>query len=255
MNILIIEDEKLTARLLREIIESDSERLVVNVLDSVAAAVPYLIKNQMKIDLIFMDIELADGPSFEIFKQVKVQIPVVFCTAYDSYMLQAFKNIGIDYILKPFSDEDVEAAFKKFKELSGHYANAKIDPSLINKTLDPNSYKQSTFLVRYREKMIAININDIAFLYIDNNNVSLFNFSGEKYLISKTLEQFMYADSSNNFFRINRKMILNRKSIKVIEPYFMRKVVVHLTVNAPEKAIVSRLKVTPFLKWIELAHE
>jgi DNA-binding LytR/AlgR family response regulator len=254
MKVLIIEDEKKTALLLREIIESNSERLVVNVLDSIEEAVPYLIKNQMKIDLIFMDIQLADGISFEIFKQVQVQIPVVFCTAYDSYMLKAFKNSGLDYILKPFGDEEIEMAFAKLNQLKDKYANATLKSDLISKTLADNGPKQSTFLVRYRQKMFAMNTSDIAFLFIENNNVFVFNFNSEKYLISKTLEQFMEADSYNDFFRINRKMILNRKAVKEIEPYFMRKVVVHLKVNSPEKAIVSRLKVTPFLKWIEMRH-
>jgi two-component system, LytTR family, response regulator LytT len=252
MNILIIEDEKKTAVLLRDMIETHGERLVVNVCESIEESVVYLFKNQSKLDLIFMDIQLADGLSFEIFNQVQITIPVVFCTAYDDYTLKAFKNNGIDYILKPFKEEDIEQAFSKVELLKANFSTTTFDSAVFKNLLYPEPVLQTSFLVRYREKMIPLSVSDIAFVWLENEMVSLLNFKGEKYQIAKTLEQIEQAVSTKNFFRINRQMIVSRTAIKDIEPYFNRKVVVHLNVSLPEKAIVSRLKVSPFLEWIEI---
>ena len=252
MNILIIEDEKKTAVLLRDMIETHAQRLVVNVCESIEESVAYLLKNQSKLDLIFMDIQLADGLSFDIFNQVQIKIPVVFCTAYDDYTLKAFKNNGIDYILKPFKDEDIEQAFAKVERLKANFSTTAFDSIVLKNILHPELVLQTSFLVRYREKMIPLPISDIAFVWLENEMVSMLNIKGEKYQIAKTLEQIEQAVSTKDFFRINRQMIVSRTAIKDIEPYFHRKVVVHLTVVIPEKAIVSRLKVSPFLEWIEI---
>lgn len=253
MNILLIEDEKKTALLLRDMIEAHPERLVVNVCQSIEESVAYLLKNQSKIDLIFMDIQLADGLSFEIFNQVQINIPVVFCTAFDDYTLKAFKNNGIDYILKPFKDEDVEQAFAKVDQLKANFSATAWDAAVFSRFLHAEPTLQTNFLVRYREKIIPLPVSDIAFVVLENEVVSLLNFSGEKYRMAKTLDQVEQAVSSKDFFRINRQMMVNRKAVKDIEPYFNRKVVVHLTVPFPEKAIVSRLKVSPFLEWMEIS--
>jgi len=113
MNVLIIEDELKTAILLKELIESNPNYYVDTIIDSVEKSVSYLKKEQDNIDLLFLDIQLADGQSFKIFEQIQIDIPVVFCTAYDEYVLQAFKNNGIDYILKPFEDKDIHNALEK----------------------------------------------------------------------------------------------------------------------------------------------
>ena len=252
MNILIIEDEKKTAVLLRDMIETHADRLVVNICESIEESVAYLLKNQSKLNLIFMDIQLSDGQSFEIFNQVHIYIPVVFCTAYDDYTLKAFKNNGIDYILKPFKDEDIQQAFAKVEQLKANFSTSSFDSTVFKNLLHTEPALQTSFLVRYREKMIPLLVSDIAFFWLENETISLLNFKGEKYQIAKTLEQIEEAVSSKDFFRINRQMIVARKALKDIEPYFNRKVVVHLNVSLPEKAIVSRLKVSPFLEWIEI---
>ena len=255
MNVLIIEDEKKTAKMLCDIIETNDVRLVVNVLDSIEESVKYLLKNQSKIDLIFMDIHLADGLSFEIFKQVKINTPIIFCSAYDDYMFKAFKSNGFDYILKPFKVEDIELAFTKLEQLKVKFENIIITPESITNNSSVNELLvQTSFLVHYREKILALLVSDIAFLVVEDEVISVFNLKGEKYKFSKTLEQFENAVSSKDFFRINRKMIVNRKVIKEIEPYFNRKALVHLTIPYTEIPIVSRLKVVPFLKWIEIPH-
>ena len=113
MNILVIEDESKTAYLLKEMIENNADYLVVQICQSIKSSVSYLKKNQQKLDLIFMDVQLSDGESFEIFDLIDVKKPVIFCTAFDSYLLKAFKNKGVDYILKPFQQKDVELALNK----------------------------------------------------------------------------------------------------------------------------------------------
>jgi DNA-binding LytR/AlgR family response regulator len=254
MNVLIIEDENKTAAMLKELIEQHSEYSVVNVCESIEDSVKYLEKNQRKLDLIFMDIQLGDGQSFEIFEQIPITIPVVFCTAYDEFTLKAFKNNGIDYILKPFKEEDIRSALGKTQQLKSNFAEkAFIEAKYKNLSVEQRF--QTSFLARYKEKMIPVSTADIALAYLENETVFVFNFKSEKYIISKTLEQFEKAVSEQQFFRINRQMIVNRNAIKEIEPFFNRKALIHLTVKFSEKPIVSRLKVTSFLEWIENSNQ
>jgi response regulator of citrate/malate metabolism len=117
MNVLIIEDENKTAQLLKEMIENHNDYLVVNICQSITSSVAYLKINQEKLDLIFMDIQLSDGESFEIFNLIEITKPVIFCTAFDDFMLKAFKNKGIDYILKPFQQKDIDVALNKLISL------------------------------------------------------------------------------------------------------------------------------------------
>jgi len=250
MNVLIIEDENKTAAMLKELIESHPDYLVVNICESIEASVSYLHKNQQKLDLVFMDIQLADGQSFDIFDQIQINIPVIFCTAYDDFMLKAFKNNGIDYILKPFKEEDIQKALAKVGQLKSNFSLNSISISNI-KSLFAKEPFQTSFLVRYKEKMYPIAVADIAMAYLENEVVYLINFKGEKHVIFKTLEQFESAVSPHQFYRINRQTLVNRAIIKEIEPYFNRKAVVRVTIPFPDKLIVSRLKVTSFLEWVE----
>ncbi len=249
MNILIIEDEKNTAELLKGLIERHPQYLVANICDSIEDSVNYLQKNQDKLDLIFMDIQLADGESFEIFEQIEVKIPVVFCTAYDSFTLKAFKNNAIDYILKPVKEHDIEQAISKIEQLKRKFATSPI--TQINDLLSKHQTYQTSFLVRFRDKMYPVLVSDIAFAYVENEVVYLFNFRGEKHIVSKTLNEIENVISPQQFFRINRQMIINREAVREIETYFNRKVVAHLSIGTPEKPIVSRLRVLPFLSWVE----
>src|ERR1700748_1600619 len=118
MNILIVEDEPRTARLLKEFIESADERnIVLEICDSVESTVSFLQTNPLRLDLLFMDIQLADGTSFDIFRQATITAPVIFCTAFEDHLLEAFKSNGIDYILKPFHEKDIDLAFKKLDQI------------------------------------------------------------------------------------------------------------------------------------------
>ena len=247
MNVLILEDESHTALLLKEVIEQDSDFMVVESLESVIETVQYLNKYQQNLDLLFFDIQLADGHSFEVFRHVDVTVPVVFCTAYDEYTLQAIKNNGIDYVLKPFKEEEIHAALQKYKKLVSN-----LQPkSPIHFQIDkPKQYQQS-FLTQYREKSVVVRAEEVALFYVDLETVYLHTFAGQRYPLFKKLEYIESVCDPGQFFRINRQMLVNRQAVTAFEPYFNRKIVLNLKVKLSTKAIVSRLKVTPFKDWLE----
>lgn len=249
MNVLIVEDEAHTATLLQEIIEQDPDFLVTEKLESVVEAVQYLNKYQNNLDLLFFDIQLADGRSFEIFKHVDVIVPVVFCTAYDEYTLQAIKNNGIDYVLKPFKEEEIHEALKKYKRLIGSLQARKRSPIKLQ-TDEPKPYQQN-FLTQHREKSLVVRVEDMALFCVEHETVYLYTFSGEKYPLFKKLEYIESVCDPDQFFRINRQMLINRSAVLSFEPYFKRKIILQLKVTLADKAIVSRLKVTSFKQWLE----
>ena len=249
MNVLIVEDELHTAKLLQETIEQDSDFIVVEKLESIMDTVSYLSKHQQNLDLLFFDIQLADGHSFEIFKHIDVVVPIIFCTAFDEYAMKAIKNNGIDYVLKPIKEEEIHGALKKYKNLMGNI-QAKTSPPLNFQSLAPKSY-QRNFLSQYREKTLLVNVGDIALFSVENETVYLYTFEGKKYPLLKKLEYIMSVCDPNQFFRINRQMLLNRQAILSFEPYFNRKIALSLKIKPEEKPIVSRLKVTPFKDWLE----
>lgn len=249
MNILIVEDEAHTASLLKEIIEQDSNYLVTEILESVVEAVEYLNKYQSNLDLLFFDIQLADGQSFEIFRHVDVTVPVVFCTAFDEYTLQAIKNNGIDYVLKPFKEEEIHTALQRFQQFIGRLS-AKKRPPIQFIEEEARSYQKS-FLTQYREKTIIKRVEDIALFTVENETVYLHTFSGEKLPVFKKMEYIESVCDPQQFFRINRQMLVHRRAVLSFETYFNRKIVLELKVKPNEKAVVSRLKVTDFKKWLE----
>lgn len=249
MNVLIVEDELHTASLLQEIIEQDNDFIVTEKLESVAETVQYLGKYQKNIDLVFFDIQLADGQSFEIFKHIDVVVPVVFCTAFDEFTLDAIKNNGIDYVLKPFKEQEIHNALQKYKKLISNLQSKSAVP-LQFQVEQPKQYQQS-FLTQYREKSIVKRVEEVALFYIGLETVYMYTFSGEKYPLFKKLEYIESVCDPNHFYRINRQMLVNRAAVVSFEPYFNRKIVLQLNIKLEDKAIVSRLKVGPFKEWLE----
>jgi two-component system, LytTR family, response regulator LytT len=251
MKILIVEDEQKTALMLKEFIEWHPTYTVVAICDSVEKAVAYLRQHQQDLDVVFMDIQLSDGQCFEIFDKISVNLPVVFCTSYNEFALKAFKNHGIDFIEKPFNEKDIRQTIAKVEELKGSFVTHTFNTLSFKEALAQKPTYQTNFLIRFREKIYPVAVADIAFIYLENETAYLYNFKGEKHPIFKTLDEIENTVSPDQFYRINRQMLINRKAIKEIETYFNQRVVVHLTVPTPEKALVPRLKVTPFLSWIE----
>ena len=249
MNILIVEDEKHTASLLQEIIEQDDDFIVIEKLESVGEAVQYLSKYQKNIDLLFFDIQLADGKSFEIFRHIDVIVPIVFCTAFDEYTLDAIKNNGIDYVLKPFKEEEIHQALMKYKRLIRNFQARHAIPVQFQPEQAPQF--QQNFLTQYREKSIVKKVDEVALFNVENETVYLYTYSGEKYPLYKKMEYIESVCDPHQFFRINRQMLVNRGAINAFEPYFNRKIVLQLSIKLEDKAVVSRLKVTAFKEWLE----
>ena len=249
MNVLIVEDEPHTASLLQEIIEQDDDFIVTEKLESVAETVQYLSKYQKNLDLLFFDIQLADGQSFEVFKHVDVVAPIVFCTAYDEYTLQAIKNNGIDYVLKPFKEEEIHEALQKYKRLIANLQEKNVAPVYFQ--TDKTKPYQQSFLTQYREKSIVKRVEDVALFNIEQETVYLYTLTGEKFPLFKKLEYIESVCDPGQFFRINRQMLVNREAITSFEPYFNRKIILQLRIKPADIAIVSRLKVTSFKVWLE----
>jgi two-component system, LytTR family, response regulator LytT len=250
MNILIVEDEPRTARLLKEFIESvDEHHTVLEICDSVESTVHFLTTSPHRIDLLFMDIQLADGSSFGIFRQATVTAPVIFCTAFEDHLLEAFKSNGIDYILKPFHEKDIEQAFKKLDQIKNSFLVTPTLPMRLEQAIAGRP--QSSFLVKFREKMYPVAIRDVAAVALENEVVYLYTFNKDKHAVFRPIDEVEAALDPQSFFRINRQMILNREAILEMEPFFNRRMIVSLKVATHEKPLVSRLKVTAFLDWLE----
>jgi len=251
MKILIIEDEKWTAKdLQKTILEIEPSAEIVDVIGSVEEGLAFL-KSSRELDLIFSDIQLSDGLSFEIYSQIDNKVPIIFCTAFNEYALEAFKETGIDYILKPFDEEAVEKALNKYHSLKEKFAQPSIDTLLqsLQHSLKPPTATISTLIIKKADKIIPLSVEDVALFFIEDNYVFAYTFKKEKHLVNKTLDE-LEAALSSNFFRVNRQQLLQRKAIKEAAQYFNRKLIVHLEVPFQDQVIIGKLKVTPFLNWL-----
>lgn len=248
MTILIVEDEPRSARMLRNMIEAiRPDAQVLGICSGIEETVQFLSKHSPS--LIFMDIELSDGNSLEIFKQVSITVPVIFCTAYDAYMLEAFRTSGIAYLLKPIDEADIRAAFAKVQTITQALVSNLANLPLSSGGSSP--VYQSSFLVRYRDKMVPVAVDNIAAIAFENEVPYLYTLKTGKYAIFKTMDEIEDSLDPEQFFRINRQMIINRRAITEIEPYHNRKVMVTLNCQPTDQPIVSRLKVTNFLAWVD----
>ena len=250
MKVIIVEDERITAEDLKDIIEEVRPAAqVIKILSSVKEAVRYFKQNEIP-DLIFSDIQLGDGLSFEIYQQAAVSIPIIFCTAYDEYALSAFKTNGIHYVLKPFDETSIEEAIQKFETFK---ANFTPDHFSINKVLEALQQKpeerQAAILVHQQDKVIPVKLQDIALFYIKNEVCHLYTFQQKTYYINKSLEEIQQL-AGDDFYRANRQFILNRNAIKDVSQTLSRKVSVNLHLPFEETILVSKEKMTDFLSWL-----
>lgn len=246
MNILIIEDEPKTARNLQEIIESiDKTHSVIGICDSIESSVEFILKHQNDIDLIFMDVHLADGYSFDIFNRINIESPVIFCTAYDEYALKAFALNGADYILKPFDKIVIENTFIKLIN------KLKILSSNINKNIGSSDNYKRDFLISSgsRDKEYAITDVDIVLIELKNENLLITTSKGVFYFFDYSIEQIESMLDPIHFFRINRQMIVNRKYIIEMHRTSNRQLQIFISIHTKVILLVSRRKVSDFIKW------
>jgi two-component system response regulator LytT len=250
MKIIIIEDEKLTAKDLEDmILEVAPSCQIVAALYSVKQAVGYLSKNPAP-DLIFSDIQLGDGSSFDIFNEVKISTPIVFCTAYDEYALKAFRLNGIDYMLKPFTQEAVKAALDKYDELSQVFSGGGSAIEEVQRILNElKPTKSSSVLVNHKEKIIPIKVDDIAVFYIHNQITYLMTHEGKSYFLNKTLDQLEQL-CGEKFFRASRQFLVNREAVSNASHHLSRRFSVTLKVPFEHQITVSREKLNDFLEWL-----
>lgn len=248
MKILIIEDETAAAQNLSAILKDIAPDVeILDIIDTVVDSVEWFRSNPMP-DLVFMDIHLSDGKSFRIFDSVKVDVPIIFTTAYDQYALEAFKVNGIDYILKPINEQDVSRAIDKWKMLTNADRSAYVER--VDTMAQTERVEQQTFLVRFRDKIIPLSCDDIAFFYTSDERVSAYNFKGERYPIERTLEALQGILPQNVFFRANRQFIVSREAVKDISVWFGSRLLLNLTLETPEKIIISKARVPEFKAWL-----
>ena len=251
MNVLIIEDETAAAVNLQAILRNIvPDCTVLDVLESIEESVEYFKeKNSPTPDLVFMDIHLADGESFRIFDSVEIAAPIIFTTAYDEYALRAFKVNSIDYILKPIKEDDLSRAINKFTRLNG--VERSDYKSRVNTMIESSKRdNQRVFLVHFKDKIIPLTIDDIAFFYTSNEKVGAHTFTGEHYIIDRTLETLQSTLPENEFFRANRQFIVARKAVKDIAIWFGSRLSLNLTLPTPEKIIISKARVPEFKQWL-----
>lgn len=252
MKVVIVEDEALTAEDLAEILLKLPDGIeVVKILPSVQEAMIYFRHNSSP-DLIFCDIQLGDGHSFEIFKAIRIDAPVIFCTAYDEYALEAFKNNGIDYILKPFTKQTIKAAIEKFKSLKSRLSSSGIDFTNVLQNIQTRHQpdrKVSSLLINWKDKIIPVRINDIALFNIDFKMTQLLTFTNQKYFVNHTLDE-LEEICGEDFYRANRQYLINRSAVTEALQYHARKLVLKLKVEDKHEIIISKNKIPEFLSWL-----
>jgi DNA-binding LytR/AlgR family response regulator len=249
MNVLIIEDEILAANRLGKILtELDSTISIIDKLDTVQGAVSWLMANE-EVDLIFLDIQLADGMSFEIFELVEVTTPIIFTTAYDQYALDAFKVNSIDYLLKPIMKEDVSLALKKYHQRIAKDDFDKNQISALVKTFT-KQYK-NRFLIKIGEHIKSIATNDIGFFYSQEKATYSMTSTGQRYLLDYSLEQLAPMVDPQRFFRINRAYLVSMDAVVDIIAYTNSRLKLVLHYSSETEIIVSRERVNDFKKWLD----
>lgn len=257
IKVLIIEDELMAQK---ELIRLLKEQQIVSLeiltsIESIEEAVNYLSRNQMP-DLIFLDIHLSDGLSFEIFRKTSVSVPVIFTTAYDQYALKAFELNSIDYLLKPISPELLEKALIKFQTYFSNSNSLNVLTSnqlhSINQILNnwPKNYKER-FLGKTANSLQHIDINEVAYFYADDVLVFLITKDGKRYQIDFKLENLESILDPKQFFRINRSVIIQPKAILKIEKHLNGRYALLLNPKFESEVLISKARVNEFLKWLE----
>ena len=258
MKVLIVEDETAAAVNLQAILRKVAPTYeVMAVLESIEETVEYFRDaTQATPDIVFMDIHLADGESFRIFDSVQIDAPIIFTTAYDEYALEAFKANSIDYLLKPIKAEDLQHAIDKFARLTRSERTDYKDrvDEMIEKAKQDSQDSQRVFLVHYKDKIIPLYIDRIAYFYTSNEKVSAFTHTGERYVVDRTLEMLQSQLPEYEFFRANRQFIISRKAVKDITVWFGSRLSLNLTVETPERIIISKTRVPEFKQWLTAIH-
>jgi DNA-binding LytR/AlgR family response regulator len=248
MKTIIVEDENLAARNLKTILGGFPKIEITAILESVAETVEWFQVNPQP-DLMFLDIHLADGSSFEIFERTAVTCPVIFTTAYDEYALKAFKVNSIDYLLKPIDGSDVGRALKKLEGFSSANNMQEAVNNLMASFRKISTYKTHFLIPAKGDKLIPVQTSDLACFYIDSGIIKALGYDEKTYRFDSTLDELAELLDPNVFFRANRQFIISRGAIKDIDIWFNSRLSVNLKVKVPEKILISKARIPEFKNW------
>jgi two-component system LytT family response regulator len=250
MKVVIVEDEIIAAQNLQRLItQANKDIEIIATLQSVEDSVEWFSVNPNP-DLVFMDIHLSDGVSFSIFEKVKINAPIIFTTAYNEYALKAFEVNSIDYLLKPINSKDLERAINKFSQINKvQSSNEDVIANMLAMFKKEKDVYKSFFLIPYKDKFVPLSVNDIAYIYSENKIAKMVTFDNRTYSENTSLDEIQRQLDSLKFFRANRQFIISHKAIKDITIWFDSKLSVNLTVDIPEKIIVSRVRASEFKDW------
>ncbi len=247
MKTLVIEDEIPAARRLSKmVVTARPAASIVDTLDSVESAVRWL-RTFPSPDLIFMDIQIADGLSFDIFKQVEITAPVVFTTAFDQYAVQAFKVSAVDYLLKPIDPKDLENALQKFE--NQRFKQNPLDIEALTRLIKKETYKDR-FLVKTGQQLTFLTTSDIAYFRSSDGLTQAHTFAGKKYFVENTLEELENLLDPREFFRVSRSLTLRLSAIQKIHPHLNGRLKLEIIPVASDDIFVSRERANEFKIWL-----
>lgn len=247
MNVLIVEDETTAYENMVDLLALvDPNIHVVGNTESIRQTIKWLGEHEAP-DLIFMDIHLSDGSAFVIFDEIRIEIPIIFTTAYDRYAIEAFKVNSIDYLLKPVKEDDMRRALTKFSKWGRPDISQYL--SQIAQMVSKPNYSDK-ILIPYKDKLLPVSLSEIACFYTADKNTFVFLKNGMKYPYGKTLDQIYSTLNPHDFFRANKQFIVSRNSVSNITIWFDSRLLVSLEVDTPERIYVSKNKASEFKAWM-----
>ncbi|MBA2612023.1 MAG: response regulator transcription factor [Bacteroidetes bacterium] len=250
MNAIIIEDEKLSAEHLTTLLKKVDDSInIIATFDSVKKSVEEFSKG-LKADLLFVDIHLADGLSFDIFSKIAIETPVIFTTAFNEYAIQAFKINSVDYLLKPIGIEDLRAAVEKYKKLRGNNQSVILE-NIANAYKSINKQYKNRFMVKIGDNISSVKTEEILHFISEDGLVLLVTENGKRYVIDYTLDALETLISPDVFFRINRKVLINISSVQKVGTYFNSRLKINSATLKDEDSVVSRERVNDFKQWLD----
>jgi DNA-binding LytR/AlgR family response regulator len=250
MRVIIIEDELPAANRLAKMLQAITDEMeVVKRIDSVEAAVKYLVSAD-NIDLIFMDIQLADGLSFDIFQQTQVKAPVIFTTAFDQYTLKAFKVNSIDYLLKPIDEKELEQAVEKYRQLYDKKENS-FSEKIMKLVQEMNMARfKERLLIKRGQQLSYLKTEATAYCFADGKLCYAVDFSSNKYLLESNLSQLEEQLQPNKFYRINRHLLINIEAVSKVHTWLGGRLKLELLPSTKTDTVVSRERVNGFKEWL-----
>lgn len=250
MKYLIIEDEMHNAQLLHNYIQQiNTDATLLEIIPSVTDAIHWL-KNNSTPDIVFMDIRLEDGLSFEIFKLVEIKCPVIFTTAYDEYALQAFKVYGVAYLLKPIAKKELQIVIDKFYTEKQQQDDLDLK-QMLNQLLQPQKKYKQQFVIHHKDQLLTLPTTEIDYCYIDNKITYIITKDKSTYIVPFTLEELENQLNPVLFFRVNRQFIIGLDSFQSIHKYFNDKGKITLKNNPDAEIILSRSRFGEFKEWLD----